>query len=85
MKKTLKRCTRHTEQIRDFIQSEYINGLPDTVETFGVDDMTNMAESLIFITNLQRPITAAKEPVGGPVDVAVITKADGFVWVKHKE
>lgn len=75
---------KHGEQIQDFIQTEYVNGLVDTVEAFGVDDMANMAESLISITNLQRHITASEESVGGPVDVAVITKADGFVWVKHK-
>lgn len=76
---------KHGEQIQDFIQTEYVNGLVDTVEAFGVDDMSNMAESLISITNLQRHITASEESVGGPVDVAVITKADGFVWVKHKD
>ena len=25
-----------------------------------------------------------RETVGGPIDVAVITKGDGFVWVKRK-
>ena len=44
-----------------------------------------MAESLISITSLQRHITASEESVGGPVDVAVITKEDGFVWVKHHD
>jgi hypothetical protein len=24
------------------------------------------------------------ETVGGPIDVAIITKGDGFVWVKRK-
>lgn len=76
---------KHEEQIQDFIQEEYVNGLMDTVESFGVEDMANMAESLISITNLQRHITASEESVGGPVDVAVITKTDGFVWLKHKD
>jgi len=26
----------------------------------------------------------AEESVGGPVDVAVISKGDGFVWIKRK-
>ena len=29
-------------------------------------------------------ITSEEESVGGPVDVAVITKGDGFVWLKRK-
>jgi hypothetical protein len=49
-----------------------------------VEDMVNMAESLISITNLQRHITWSEETVGGPIDVAVITKTDGFKWVKQK-
>ncbi len=24
------------------------------------------------------------ESVGGPIDVAVISKADGFIWIKRK-
>ena len=24
------------------------------------------------------------ETVGGPIDVAVISKADGFIWIKRK-
>ena len=76
---------KHGEQIQDFIQTEYVNGLVDTVESFAVEDMADMAESLISITNLQRHITASEESVGGPVDVAVITKADGFVWLKHHD
>ena len=43
-----------------------------------------MAESLIAVTNLQRHITSSEESVGGPVDVAVITRSEGFVWMKHK-
>ena len=76
---------QYSRQIQDFQQSEYINGLVDTVEAFGIEDMANMAESLIEITNLQRHITASEESVGGPVDVAVLTRDRGFVWMKHHD
>lgn len=75
----------HDEQVQKFIQTEYVNGLVDTVEAFGVEDMADMAESLISITNLQRHITASEESVGGPVDVAVITRDEGFIWLKHHD
>jgi len=26
----------------------------------------------------------ASETVGGPIDVAVISKGDGFIWIKRK-
>ena len=43
-----------------------------------------MAESLIYLTYLKRRITFAEESVGGAVDVAIISKGDGFVWIKRK-
>ena len=48
-------------------------------------ELASMAESLVSITNLQRHFTSSEETVGGPVDVAVITKYEGFVWVKRKQ
>jgi len=44
-----------------------------------------MAESLIYLTYLKRRITFAEESVGGPVDVAIISKGDGFIWIKRKQ
>lgn len=72
------------ETLAEFVQREYVEGIVDAVDSFGIEDMANMAESLISITNLQRHITSSEESVGGPVDVAVITRSDGFVWLKHK-
>lgn len=60
--------------------------LLDILAFMGKEDMAEMAESLVSITSLRRKFTsnAADESVGGPVDVAVITKGDGFVWIKRK-
>lgn len=75
----------YSEQLDEFIDDNYIAGIMDAVDSFNVEDLTNMAGSLISITNLQRHFSSSEESVGGPVDVAVITKAEGFKWVKHKE
>ena len=72
------------EKIDDIIMEKFTSGLVNTVEFFNVEDMVNMAESLISITDLQRHITSSEETVGRPIDVAVITKTDGFKWVKQK-
>ena len=48
-------------------------------------EMASMAESLVNITSLKRRISMQEETVGGPVDVAVISKKDGFVWIKKKQ
>jgi hypothetical protein len=36
------------------------------------------------LTRFKRRISNEQETVGGPIDVAVITKGDGFVWTKRK-
>lgn len=67
------------------IKSEnYINPLMNAVSNLAKEDLAEMAESLIYLTYLKRRITFAEESVGGPVDVAVISKGDGFVWIKRK-
>jgi hypothetical protein len=62
----------------------YIDPLMNAVTTLSKEDLAEMAESLIYLTYLKRRFTLAAESVGGPVDVAIITKCDGFIWIKRK-
>lgn len=48
------------------------------------DELGIMAENLVNLTKFRRRVTTVQETVGGPVDVAVITKGDGFVWMRRK-
>ena len=48
------------------------------------DELAAMAESLVNLTVYRRRMSMADETVGGPVDVAVISKGDGFIWIKRK-
>ncbi|HZV67905.1 MAG TPA: hypothetical protein VFG10_00085 [Saprospiraceae bacterium] len=65
-------------------KENYISPLMNAVSNLSKEDLSEMAESLIYLTYLKRRITFAEESVGGPVDVAVISKGDGFVWIKRK-
>lgn len=65
-------------------QENHITPLMNAVSNLAKEDLSEMAESLIYLTYLKRRITFAEESVGGPVDVAVISKGDGFVWIKRK-
>lgn len=65
-------------------RENYIVPLMNAVSNLAKEDLAEMAESLIYLTYLKRRITFAEESVGGPVDVAVISKGDGFVWIKRK-
>lgn len=48
------------------------------------DELAALAESLVTLTSLKRRFSFARETVGGPVDIALISKKDGFIWVKRK-
>lgn len=48
------------------------------------EDLALMAEALVNLTSTKRKVTLDLETVGGPIDVAVISKGDGFVWIKRK-
>lgn len=47
-------------------------------------ELALMAESLVHLTSLKRKVSQEPETVAEPIDVAVITKGDGFVWIKRK-
>jgi hypothetical protein len=49
-----------------------------------LDEMAELAETLINLESLKEKVTQPTQSVGGPIDVAVITKIDGFIWVKRK-
>ena len=55
-----------------------------TLEQYDIKSMAALAQSLIDLTGFQRILTFEQEGVGGPVDVAVITKNDGFTWLSRK-
>ena len=73
-----------TNQINREMFNLYAKPLIDTVALLDKEDMANMAESFISLTSLVRRMQPGEETVGGPVDVAVISKGDGFVWINRK-
>ena len=49
-----------------------------------IDELADLAETFINIESLKERVTRPTQSVGGPVDVAVISKGDGFIWVRRK-
>ena len=54
------------------------------LEGYDVRSMATLALSLIHLTGFQRILTFAPEGVGGDVDLAVITRNEGFTWLNRK-
>jgi hypothetical protein len=64
--------------------AESIEPVLDIVASLPKDELAALAESLVNLTSLKKRISRDDETVGGPVDVAVISKGDGLVWIKRK-
>ncbi len=75
---------KYIKKLSDFKQKSIVKPLIDTVATMEKEDLAELAENLIYLTSLKRRITPNLESVGGPIDVAVISKGDGFIWIKRK-
>lgn len=65
-------------------QKEHVGPVMDMVRALPKDELALMAESLVNLDKFKRRVSRRQETVGGPIDVAVITKGDGFVWVRRK-
>lgn len=79
-----KYASDYKDGMDEYILQSYVNPLMDTVAFLDKEDLADMAESLVRMTCLKRHVTSDEETVGGPVDVAIVTKGDGFIWKKRK-
>lgn len=61
-----------------------VDPMLSVVRNLPKEEMAAMAESLVEITSLRRRMDSDVESVAGPVDVVVISKGDGPVWMKRK-
>jgi hypothetical protein len=70
--------------LRDRRFSEFVKPMVDAVRHLDKAELAMLAEDLVSITALKQKISLDIETVGGPIDVAVISKGDGFIWIKRK-
>ena len=75
---------KYRGQFNNIVRERYVSPLMGAVAQLSKEDLAEMAESLVYLTYLKRRFTMEEESVGGPVDIAVITKGDGFIWIKRK-
>ena len=67
-----------------YIKSEQIAPVVDTVVSLPKNELAEMAETLVNLTSFRQRVSPDAETVGGPVDVAIISRGDGFIWIKRK-
>ena len=73
MKMTIEKCKK-----------ESVDAWLSTIRDYSLQEMASLAENLIKATELHRKMMAEVEQVGGLIDLAIITKNDGFQWLNRK-
>ena len=79
-----KEVGEYRKRMHKFLHEYFSSPVVEAVAHLPRDDLATMAESLVSLTSLKRHVSSELETVGGPVDVAVLSKGAGFVWVKRK-
>lgn len=72
------------DKLQDYRNKNYVSPVLQAVAVLPKDELAAMAESLVHITSLKRKFSMDQETVAGPIDVAIISKGDGLVWIKRK-
>ena len=78
------RLESYVSKLKRHRRERYWGPVVSVVEMLPKDELAAMAESLVNLTSFKRRISLDAETVGGPIDVAVISKGDGFIWIKRK-
>ncbi|RTL31964.1 MAG: hypothetical protein EKK47_06085 [Burkholderiales bacterium] len=73
------------EEIRKRRDEKYYDPIIQSIAHLPKNELAQVAATLVGLSSFQKRVSMYEdETVGGPVDVAVITRGDGFVWVERK-
>ena len=72
------------DRLQGLLKTDHSDPIMSIVELLPKEEIAEMAEALVNLTSFKRRVTPEAETVGGPIDVAVISKGDGLVWIKRK-
>lgn len=68
-------------KVNEIVTSPFLSMLG----AFSIDDIGNMARTLVSLTSFKRKYSGNIRNVGGPIDVLVISRGDGPVWLSNKK
>jgi hypothetical protein len=72
------------DAMRNYRAKNYWQPIVNLVAMLPKSELATLAESMVNLTSLRRKVSAGIETVGGPVDVAMISRGEGLIWIKRK-
>jgi hypothetical protein len=77
--------TTFIDAFQKFKNDKYLNPILDTAVYLELEEMVDLARILVSLTIIRRKYSMGQnESAGGPVDVCVVTRNHGAVWVDRK-
>jgi hypothetical protein len=76
--------TQLDEQFDAIEWKEFVSPMLDIVETMPMAETVRLADSLVGLASLRQMIQG-QTSVGGPIDLARVTKHGGFEWIRSKK
>lgn len=74
----------YVNSLKDFRCKEFTLPITETIQFLPNEELGGMAEAMVSLTSLKCRVSLELETAGGPVDVAIISKVDGFIRQKSK-
>jgi hypothetical protein len=76
----------NVDNVLEEMSKRHYRPLIEAVAALSRQDLATMAHSLVSLTAfLMRMDVDQSETVAEPIDVSVLSKGDGFIWIKHKD
>ena len=72
------------QQMSEMRDEQFTDPITGVVSLLPKTELGRLAESLVSLTSIKRRFSLESETVAEPIDVAVISKGDGFIWMKRK-
>jgi len=66
------------------LKKKNASNLNSVVNHLSKKELGEVAYSLVELTSRKRRYSNDMETVGGPIDVAILTRNEGFIWVRRK-
>jgi hypothetical protein len=72
------------KELLEYLFQSHQVPLRRVIANLPINELAELAETLIALESLRERVRTPDESVSGPIDVAVISKGDGFIWIKRK-
>lgn len=76
--------TQIVERFADHRLKGHLAPIYEAITNSPKDELAQIAAWLVNLNSQQKRMSMGPETVGGPIDVAVISKGDGFIWIDRK-